>query len=111
MKKLTPAQFETLQIVAKEKGFEFCDNWIIKGIVDYPYIIIRENEIQGNAHPNHEEVVSFQEALELMIFPPAEIKLNDSYTALVTKDFVKIACQEISFDKVEQVYQKMLELR
>ena len=39
------------------------------------------------------------------------IKLTDDYNATITADKVKVGCQEIPFEKLEEIWNTMLEIR
>jgi len=41
---------------------------------------------------------------ELVIFTPTRIKLTEDYDAIVHKDHVKVGCQSISFEKIDELH-------
>ena len=48
--------------------------------------------------------VTLDDLFKAKIHEDVEIELNDEYTAIVKKDHVSVGCQEISFDKVKEIY-------
>ena len=112
MKKLTQSQFEALQLIAKDKGFTVCERWIEAGIIAYPYIKYYKSDksFVGCMEAAHERI-SFNEALDIMLSPACEITLSDDYEAVIRPNSVTVGCLTISFDKVSEVYEKMVELR
>lgn len=77
----------------------------------YPVVIIR-NDVKDigftgdNANYNWPE--DSVEIIDFIYSAPKAVKLNDEYTALITKEGVKVGCQTIPFSAVAELHRAIL---
>lgn len=87
-----------------------CDN-------DYPsYVVYHEGEIYGwsgviGTPVEKRKIIDFSQIHTLFLEKMVKIKLNDEYTAEVTKNGIQVGCVKISFDIFDQISKAVAELR
>lgn len=92
------------------------DEWSERDFERYPSIRVGNALISaydsnqgcaGNGIVKFTELADFLSSLKKQI----EIKLNDEYTAVVSKNFVQVGCQTFSWEKIEEVYKAIQKIK
>jgi hypothetical protein len=111
---VTAEQWEIIKAIGQQNGIN-----IYSGTANasYPrsdyhglYFCDSQDVIAGTMILNScYNVVPFEKFLLKMmgkeVFTPIEAKLNDSYTAVVTPESVKVGCQEFTHQAIKEVYE------
>jgi hypothetical protein len=81
--------------------------------MDYPYLVWDQGKLSQSASNRSCRILLQLEEFLSHFFEPAkaQIAISDDYVAEVKQDEIVVGCQHISFDAVQNVYLKMLELR
>lgn len=80
---------------------------------EYPYLVWDGNYItQSLAEVGRIKINTIEEFVRQFAETTSKtIKLNDEYDVTITADKVIVGCQEITFEKLEEVWNTMLEIR
>lgn len=108
---VTAEQLEVVKTIANQNGIAICETFLKEGLKKYPAFFFASNsEIAGTQNSYHlRNYMKFEKfILKMMgkeVFTPIEVKLNDSYTAVVTPESVKVGCQEFTHQAIKEVYE------
>ena len=82
---------------------------------EYPYLTWDGDNIsqaRSTHFGNRREINTIEEFVRQFAETTSKtIKLNDEYDVTITADKVIVGCQEITFEKLEEVWNTMLEIR
>ena len=82
---------------------------------EYPYVVWdgdNISQIRSLSHHNRREINTIEEFVRQFAETTSKtIKLNDEYEVTIKADKVIVGCQEITFEKLEEVWNTMLEIR
>jgi len=108
---VTAEQLEVVKTIANQNGIAICETFLKEGLKKYPAFFFASNsEIAGTQNSYHlRNYMKFEKfILKMMgkeVFTPIEVKLNDSYKAVVTPESVKVGCQEFTHQAIKEVYE------
>jgi hypothetical protein len=105
---VTAEQLNVIKEIAEIRGIEVCSYFLKKGLSAFPNIIIVNGIIAGLAVTNTDNEISFETFISKMLGtykdPNIEVVLNDSHTAIVSKDSIKVGCQTFTHEAIERLY-------
>jgi hypothetical protein len=110
---VTAEQWEVIKAIAKHNDIPIYPPRIEDGFPDSGHPHLTYNmELAGNCTregDNARKWLSFETFIAKMLGtykdPNIEVVLNDSYTAIVSKDSVKVGCQTFSHEKIKELYE------
>jgi hypothetical protein len=105
---VTAEQWAVIKAIAEKQGIEICSNLLKDGIFDWPNIRFSEVFIVGLRAIHSGDKIPFETFIAKMLGiykdPNIEVVLNDSQTAIVSKDSVKVGCQTFTHEAIERLY-------
>ena len=85
--------------------------------MNHPYVHISDNEITASVQPFGDNVYDYStqlpEIIDLLMNPKKEYVVKDvgDYTAEITKEGIVVGCQTISFEKLQEIVDKVAEFK
>lgn len=110
--KLTQEQFEVIISLCKLKGKTICSVFIREGCVEYPYIVEAPFSVDYSGTDCEEISINPNNLIiELASLPDKNktFRLNNEYEAIIYPEHIKVGCQEISHDKIKELYKLIYE--
>jgi hypothetical protein len=85
--------------------------------MSHPYVYISDNEITASVQPFGDNVYDYAtqlpEIIDLLMNPKKEYVVKDvgDYTAKITEEGIVVGCQTISFEKLQEIVDKVSEFK
>lgn len=85
--------------------------------MNHPYVYISDNEITASVQPFGDNVYDYAtqlpEIIYLLMNPKKEYVVKDvgDYTAEITEEGIVVGCQTISFEKLQEIVDKVSEFK
>lgn len=108
----TKAQLEAIATYLYSLGYKHWDRLTLDKLIGryfqekYHWVVIRNDKtIEGNKNYFDKfKTITLQELFDLEQPETITVKLNDSHSAIVSKDGIKVGCQSFTHDSIKELW-------